>query len=209
MVRRRVAKITIKRTVRVRREVQLQRRVVTRQELTSPTRPVHRTISTTRAALPPGGYASALRDDGFAPIEDPDREFDLFLSHAAEDKDIATELYELLTARSLSVWFDDAVLKVGDSLRESIDNGLRRCRFGTVLFSQSFFSKRWTNYELNGLVAREMQGRKVVLPVWHPDLDAEAVVEYSPSLADKKALRGSALSLPEIADELVSLVLGD
>lgn len=77
-----------------------------------------------------------------------------------------------------------------------------------VIFSHAFFSKRWTAYELNGLVTREMRRREVVLPIWHPELSADDVVDYSPSLADKKALAGSRLSIDEIADELADLVLG-
>jgi len=50
------------------------------------------------------------------------------LSHAWEDKDaIARPLYEALTAASVSVWFDEAELKLGDSLRRKIDDGLARC----------------------------------------------------------------------------------
>ena len=45
-----------------------------------------------------------------------EKAYDLFLSHAREDKDgIARPLYEALTAAGISVWFDEAVLKYLDS----------------------------------------------------------------------------------------------
>src|SRR5262249_3522295 len=62
--------------------------------------------------------------------------YDLFLSHASEDKDtIARPLYEALTSRGVTVWFDEAVLQLGDSLRRKIDEGLRVSRFGLVILS--------------------------------------------------------------------------
>ncbi len=74
------------------------------------------------------------------------------------------------------------------------------------MFSRAFFAKNWTNYELDGLVAREMQGRKVVLPVWRAELTAHEMLGYSPSLADKRALLAAELSTVEIAGELAALI---
>jgi hypothetical protein len=56
-------------------------------------------------------------------------DYDLFLSHASEDKEaIARPLYSALSAKGISVWFDEAVLEIGDSLRRKIDEGLAKCR---------------------------------------------------------------------------------
>jgi hypothetical protein len=44
--------------------------------------------------------------------------WDVFISHANEDKDdIARPLAEKLKALGLKVWFDEYSLKLGDSLR--------------------------------------------------------------------------------------------
>ena len=52
-------------------------------------------------------------------------EWDVFISHASEDKDdFVRPLAEGLEQRGLRVWFDESTLKVGDSLREAIDHGL-------------------------------------------------------------------------------------
>src|SRR4051812_4935086 len=53
-----------------------------------------------------------------------DRDFDVFISHAAEDKDSLVRPLALgLQDRGLSVWFDEFELRVGDSLRRKIDAG--------------------------------------------------------------------------------------
>jgi hypothetical protein len=82
--------------------------------------------------------------------------YDVFLSHASEDKDaIVRPLYAALDAIGVSVWFDEAVLELGDSLRRKIDDGLARCRYGVVILSPRFLEKQWPQHELDGLVARE------------------------------------------------------
>ena len=89
--------------------------------------------------------------------------WDAFISHASEDKDdFVRPLADGLKKRGLSVWFDEFELKVGDSLRESIDRGLERSRFGIVVISPHFFKKQWPQNELNGLTTRETGGTKVI-----------------------------------------------
>lgn len=131
--------------------------------------------------------------------------WDAFISHASEDKDgFVRPLAEGLQERGLSVWFDEFELKVGDSLRESIDHGLGRSRFGIVVFSPHFFEKRWPQNELNGLVTRETGGAKVILPVWH-NVDAEAVRTVSPVLADRVAT-SSRNGLIQVIEDLIQAI---
>lgn len=133
------------------------------------------------------------------PVSPPD----VFMSHATEDKRFVEPLARELGSLGVNVWYDDFVLKVGDSLRESIDRGLASARFGIIVLSRAFFSKRWTQYELNGLLAREHQGRRLVLPVWY-ELSHDEVVGYSPSLADKVALAYPRHTIAEIAASLAA-----
>ena len=93
---------------------------------------------------------------------------DLFICHASEDKeDVARPLAMALATSGARVWFDEFVLRVGDSLRDKIDEGLRSARFGVVIFSPHFFRKQWPANKLNALFAREMaHAKKVILPVW-------------------------------------------
>ena len=87
------------------------------------------------------------------------------------------------------MWFDEATLEVGDSLRRSIDQGLASCRYGVVIVSETFLSKEWPQRELDGLVARETAtGEKAILPVWHR-VDQRTVASFSPTLADRLAAR--------------------
>lgn len=135
-----------------------------------------------------------------------DQNYDLFISHASEDKDeFVRPLAEELKRIGVKVWYDEFTLKVGDSLRRSIDKGLRQSKFGVVVLSSSFFNKNWTQYELDGLVSREMEGKKVILPIWHK-ISIDEVRKYSPSLADKVAINSSLHSIEEIARQLADVL---
>lgn len=131
---------------------------------------------------------------------------DVFISHASEDKDeVVRPLAEALRAGGLTVWYDEFVLKMGDSLRQKIDRGLATSRFGIVVLSQSFLKKGWTNYELDGIVSKSVNGEQVILPIWH-GITKKEVLDFSPSLADKVARNTSTYTVEEIADEIIDLV---
>jgi hypothetical protein len=72
-------------------------------------------------------------------------EHDVFICHASEDKDeLVRPLAAALKGEHVDVWYDEFSLKVGDSLRQSIDRGLAGARFGVVVLSPAFFKKSWT-----------------------------------------------------------------
>ncbi len=129
-------------------------------------------------------------------------QWDVFISHASEDKDsfvrpLATELRK----NGLRVWYDEFSLRLGDSLNESINKGLSESQFGIVVLSRAFFEKQWTKRELDGLVAREINEGKVILPLWH-GVDRAEVCLYSPILADRVAIH-----TPEGVSHVVNKIL--
>lgn len=138
--------------------------------------------------------------------EADDRDFDVFISHASEDKEaIVRPLAHALQDAGLGVWYDEFELRIGDSLRRKIDKGLARSRFGVVVFSKAFFGKGWTNYELDGLVTRTITGEQILLPIWH-EISKQEVIEYSPSLADKLARSTSTHTVYEISAEIADVI---
>lgn len=133
------------------------------------------------------------------------KQYDFFISHASEDKDdIVRSLADSLKENGFEVWYDEFELKIGDSLRKKIDIGLINSRYGIVIISPSFVKKNWTEYELNGMVAREMNGHKVILPTWHK-ISKDEVLKFSPTLADKMALNTSIHSTEDIIKALKEL----
>ncbi len=132
--------------------------------------------------------------------------YDLFICHASEDKTtFVRPLADALKGRHVEVWYDEFSLELGDSIRRSIDAGLRQSRFGVVVLSRAFFEKRWPQYELDGLTEIEMRGRdKVLLPIWHEVSHAD-VLAQSPSLANRKAIT-SAEDIEDVVDAIMRVV---
>jgi hypothetical protein len=142
------------------------------------------------------GFEIDIRRDKYALVEASQKRvygaatgkrWDAFISHASEDKDdFVRPLAEALEKSGLQVWFDETTLKVGDRLRESIDHGLSKSRFGIVVLSKHFFAKPWPKEELEGLTSKEISGVKVILPVWH-NITRDEVAGRSPTLAGRLA----------------------
>jgi hypothetical protein len=84
---------------------------------------------------------------------------------------------------------------------------------GIVALSPAFFAKRWTAYELDGLVQlyagapEQVAGSEQpsrIIPVWH-NVDAATVTRYSPSLANLVALMSST-GVEAVADRILNLL---
>ncbi len=132
--------------------------------------------------------------------------YDVFISHANEDKEnFVNEFAEVLNNLGLKIWYDENNVKWGDSIRTSIDIGLKQCRFGVVILSRHYLSKYWTNYELEGLFQRESTDTKRILPIWH-NITKKEIQDFSPVLAGKRAMNTAIMTPEEIGQELLELV---
>ena len=138
--------------------------------------------------------------------EEPQR-FDVFLSHASEDKDdVARPLAEALRGHGLSVWYDEFELRVGDNLAAKLNAGISASRFGIIVLSEAFFAKRWTNHELNMLEHLWVTEGLMLFPIWH-QLTEERVRAYRPSLASLVARSTDSSAIGEIAEEIHEVIL--
>jgi len=154
---------------------------------------------------PLSSVPSLVRDQPPA-LDQSSTVFDVFISHASEDKDeLVRPLAEALKEEGLRVWYDEFELRIGSSLRRTIDRGIARSRFGVVVLSRPFFEKGWPAYELDGLVTRTINGEQVLLPIWH-GVTKQQVMDYSPSLADKLARSTATHTMGEIAAEITAVV---
>lgn len=117
-----------------------------------------------------------------------DKKYDIFISHASEDKDYIVRPLAILFERlGVRVWYDEFSLKLGDSLTAAIDKGLQESKYGLLILSKSFLRKNWPDYEYRSLMTREIDGERVILPLWY-DVTKEDIKGYSLYLADIKAL---------------------
>jgi hypothetical protein len=208
-------RITIRRTVRieVRRTVRWQQTFTPIYQPTTSIpapRPAAQIPTTTkrRSVISTIGGGTGGHESLYVAPPSEDREWDVFVSYAHEDKATASELATELSALNLRPWFDETELTIGMGLRRSIDHGLAHSRFGVVLMSHAFFRKEWPQRELDGIVALQVGGRQRVLPIWH-GLSHDDMLGYSPTLADTIAARTADSTIKEIATEIARVVRGE
>lgn len=173
------------------------------------TRVLPTALPTIKQQPPLSSIPSLVHNRGFG-IDfdvDVDPEYDVFISHASEDKDeVVRPLANALVKKGVKVWYDEFEMKIGDSLRRKIDKGLANSRFGIVVISKDFIKKGWTNYELDGIVTKAVSGEQIILPIWH-NITKEEVINFSPSLADKLARNTAFNTVEDISSEIANLIL--
>ena len=143
-----------------------------------------------RRTIPSGVYGKPVEDVFYALDKQRKSEeqeatamYDVFISHASEDKaDFVNPLVEKLQDLGISVWYDTLELQWGKSLREQIDNGIKRSKFAILVLSKNFFKKQWPKRELDGILAKETISGTAPLPIWY-NLTQEEVYEFSPTLS--------------------------
>lgn len=115
-------------------------------------------------------------------------DWDIFVAYAKEDREaIAGPLAEALREKGLAVWSDGVAFKPGGGLQQFIDDGVAHSRLGVVVLSKNFFAQHWSVQELDSLANCELNGEKVIVPIWH-SVGFSDVWEHSPALADRRAV---------------------
>lgn len=153
------------------------------------------------------GFYVIVRDQEYA-VKKSDLEKPLaFISHDSRDKDeLVRELAQELSKLMCPVWYDEYSLNVGDSLRESIETGLKETKNCIVVLSPNFLSNEgWGKAEFDSVFTREiLEKQNVILPIWH-NVTVKQVYDYSPRLADKVGLN-TEIGVKELARKLANTI---
>lgn len=130
-----------------------------------------------------------------------------FISHDSRDKEpFVRELATTLQRMMCTVWYDEYSLLAGQSLRASIEKGLKECSKCVLVLSPNFLKNEgWTKAEFDSIFTREILEKKnVLVPVWH-GVAKEDVYAYSPRLLDKVGIPSS-LGVEEVCRRIVRAV---
>jgi hypothetical protein len=86
--------------------------------------------------------------------------YDVFLSHSSKDKTVVRAVAERLRADGLRVWFDEWILKPGDSLPKKLDEGLEESRVLALFMSANAFGSDWAQLEAGTFRFRDPLNRE-------------------------------------------------
>jgi hypothetical protein len=129
----------------------------------------------------------------------------IFLCHAWPDRQgVATDLYNLLIARNVSVWFSEKDINLGEPFMRAIDKGLAKSQIGIVLVTPAMLktlpAAGAADKELSVLLARDQ-----LVPIVH-DTTYDALREVSPMLASRNGLDTADMPMADVAAKLAELV---
>lgn len=129
----------------------------------------------------------------------------IFLCHAWDDRQgPAKDLYDLLVARGVSVWFSETDIGLGEPFLRAIDKGLAKSRIGIVLVTPALLKRvpaaGVADKELSVLLARDQ-----LVPIVH-NTTYDALREVSPMLASRNGLDTKEMPMADVAAKLAELV---
>lgn len=90
----------------------------------------------------------------------------VFISYSSKDKEFAEKLASDLKNMGIGVWFDKWEIKIGDSIVEKINQGIKTNDYLAIVLSAASVNSNWVKKELNSGVFKEIERNSVfVLPV--------------------------------------------
>lgn len=90
----------------------------------------------------------------------------VFISYSYRDKVIAHRIAEDLSTRGIPVWIDEREIKIGESVVQKIDEGLKKSSYVLALLSEHSIASHWVQKELSLAYSTEMEGaQSIIIPV--------------------------------------------
>ena len=145
-------------------------------------------------------------------LADMSKEFDVFLSHASEDKDTVRRLKEALEELGVKVFFDETSIKWGDSIVEKVNHGLLKSTYFMPFLTDRFSKKGWTNKELNSAFSMHISRKGRILPIKsadfsidekYPLLNETLYKTWPTNTCDEEAF------ISEVSDEILAMIERD
>lgn len=149
--------------------------------------------------------ASGGRGDKHEPGAAARSSYDIFLSHASEDKvAFVRPLLRALREQGLTVWYDEEQITGGDDVRSKINEGIRASGH-CVLVVSPHLMKFWPEAELSAFFAKQAHsGKKYIIPVTL-NLEWSVVLDKYPLLGGRVFLKASD-GLKQLAKNVVRAV---
>jgi hypothetical protein len=137
------------------------------------------------------GHSVKIRDKSYAEERASWEKPLAFISYDLRDREaIAKPLALALQKIGCPVWYDEFSLKVGDSLRASIEKGIKECRKCVFIITPNFLANGgWAKREYESIFTRELvEKQNVILPICQ-GVTFQEIYAYSPVLADRVAVQ--------------------
>jgi hypothetical protein len=124
-----------------------------------------------------------------------------------EDKlPIANDLCIKLEEAGLCIWYSGRELKAGDSVERTILKALDESEYGIVILSPTYVERNWPMKEYYLLLAKEIEQRKVILPVLY-NISVDELLKYDIAIADRWGI-GYHKGMDHVVEKLLEVIKG-
>lgn len=107
------------------------------------------------------------------------KRYQVFLSYASADKEIAQKIVAELRQEGIRVWFDTYELQPADSIAEAIVRAISASDYLVVLLSPHSVNSVWVQKELGATLSRDLTARDItLLPVLIADCEIPPPLAY-------------------------------
>jgi hypothetical protein len=92
--------------------------------------------------------------------------YSCFISHSSNDQEFAERLYAGLQNKGVRCWFAPEDLKIGDKIRDCIDESIRLRDKLLLILSEHSIASDWVEHEVESALEEERQrGRTILFPI--------------------------------------------
>lgn len=97
----------------------------------------------------------------------------IFISHTKKDKPFVRQLVSMLKKDGIDTWFDEVEIKIGESIHQKVNEGLKQSDFFAVVLSKSSIQSKWVQEELSSASSMEKYNSSgiYVLPIQIEECD--------------------------------------
>jgi hypothetical protein len=105
----------------------------------------------------------------------------VFICYSHQDSPFVDRLVNDLSSRGIKIWLDKWEIKVGDSITEKINQGIKQNDYLIIVLSKASVKSEWVRRELDAALMKELKKKAVVvLPLLLEECD------IPPLIANKK-----------------------
>ena len=84
----------------------------------------------------------------------------IFLSHSSPNKDFVRGLAKKLKKDNIDVWLDELEIKIGESIHQKVNEGLKKSDFFAIVLSEASVNSKWVQEELSSASSIEKYNKK-------------------------------------------------
>src|SRR6266702_1333109 len=96
-------------------------------------------------------------------VHNPIEYYTCFISYSIQDQEFVERLYADLQAKGVRCWYAPEYMKIGDKIRQRIDESIRLHDKLLVVLSQHSVNSKWVEREVMAALEKEQQQHKWVL----------------------------------------------